>query len=82
MTVCKHNDDDTWTYYGANSTSDKLIGWNYCVEWYNASGVCVASDLIRINLANEDCVYSVEPYYMSKYVTIDEMIAAMSWDEL
>ena len=82
LPVCKHNDDDTWTYYGANSTSDKLIGWNYCVEWYNASGVCVASDLIRINLANEDCVYSIEPYYMSKYVTTDEMIAAMSWDEL
>lgn len=82
LPVAKHNDDDTWTYYGSNSTSDKLIGWNYCVEWYNADGVCVASDLIRINLANEDCAHSIEPYYMSGYVTTDEMNAAISWGEL
>lgn len=82
LPVAKHNDDDTWTYYGANSTSDKLIGWNYCVEWYNADNVCVASDLIRINLANEDCAHSIEPYYMSGYVTTDEMNAAISWGEL
>lgn len=86
LPVAKHNDDDTWTYYGTNSTSDKLIGWHYCVEWYNADGVCVASDLIRINLANEDCVHSVEPYYMSGYVTDAELESAisdsMSWGEL
>ena len=82
LPVAKHNDDDTWTYYGANSTSDKLIGWNYCVEWYNADGVCVASDLIRINLSNEDIHAAIEPYYMSKYATIDEMNAAFSWGEL
>ena len=74
--------DDTWTYYGANSTYDKLIGWNYCVEWYNADGVCVASDLIRINLSNEDIHAAIEPYYMSKYVTTDEMNVAFSWGEL
>ena len=82
LPVAKHNDDDTWTYYGANSTSDKLIGWNYCVEWYNADGVCVASDLIRINLSNEDIHAAIEPYYMSKYATIDEINAAFSWGEL
>ena len=82
LPVAKHNDDDTWTYYGANSTSDKLIGWNYCVEWYNADNVCVASDLIRINLSNEDIHAAIEPYYMSKYVTTDEMNAAFSWGEL
>ena len=89
LPVAKHNDDDTWTYYGNNSSSNKFIGWNYCVEWYNASGVCVASDLIRINLANEDCVHSVEPYYMSSYVTdtqletaIADVSASISWGEL
>ena len=82
LPVAKHNDDDTWTYYGSNSTSDKLIGWNYCVEWYNADGVCVASDLIRINLSNEDIHAAIEPYYMSKYATTDEMNAAFSWGEL
>ena len=82
LPVAKHNDDDTWTYYGSNSTSDKLIGWNYCVEWYNADGVCVASDLIRINLSNEDIHAAIEPYYMSKYATTDEMNAAISWGEL
>lgn len=82
LPVAKHNDDDTWTYYGANSTSDKLIGWNYCVEWYNTDSVCVASDLIRINLSNEDIHAAIEPYYMSKYATIDEMNAAFSWGEL
>ena len=82
LPVAKHNDDDTWTYYGANSTSDKLIGWDYCVEWYNADSVCVASDLIRINLSNEDIHAAIEPYYMSKYATTDEMNAAFSWGEL
>ena len=89
LPVAKHNDDDTWTYYGKNSSSDKFIGWNYCVEWYNASGVCIASDLIRINLANEDCVHSVEPYYMSSYVTdtqletaIADVSASISWGEI
>ena len=89
LPVAKHNDDGTWTYYGASSTYDKFIGWHYCVEWYNASGICVASDLIRINLANEDCVRSVEPYYMSGYVTdvelesaLADISAAMSWEEL
>ena len=89
LPVAKHNDDDTWTYYGANSTADKLIGWNYCVEWYDANGVCVASDLIRINLSNEDIHAAIEPYYMSGYVTDAELEDALAdingsltWEEL
>lgn len=86
LPVAKHNDDNTWTYYGANSTSDKLIGWNYCVEWYDNNGICVASDLIRINLSNEDIHSSIEPYYMSNYVTDDELKEAIDnslvWTEM
>ena len=86
LPVAKHNDDDTWTYYGANSTADKLIGWNYCVEWYDANGVCIASDLIRINLSNEDVHASIEPYYMSGYVTDAELKEAVDnslvWTEI
>lgn len=86
LPVAKHNDDDTWTYYGANSTADKLIGWNYCVEWYDANGICVASDLIRINLSNENIHASIEPYYMSGYVTDAELKEAVDnslvWTEM
>lgn len=86
LPVAKHNDDNTWTYYGANSTSDKLIGWDYCVEWYDNNGICVASDLIRINLSNEDIHSSIEPYYMSNYVTDDELKEAIDnslvWNEM
>ena len=89
LPVAKHNDNDTWTYYGAGSTSSKFIGWYYNVEWYNSDGVCVASDLIKINLANEDCAHSIEPYYMNGYVTdtqlesaISDMNATMSWNEM
>lgn len=89
LPVAKRNDDNTWTYYGSSSTSNKLIGWYYNVEWYNASGVCIASDLIKINLANEDCANNIEPYYMSSYVTdtelktaISDVSAVITWDEL
>ena len=86
LPVAKHNDDDTWTYYGANSTAGKLIGWDYCVEWYDRNGICVASDLIRINLSNEDVHTSIEPYYMSGYVTDAELKEAVDnslvWTEM
>lgn len=59
---------DTWTYFGKNSSVNKYIGWTYVVEWYNADGVVIASDCIRINLSNEDCHYTVEPYYMNNAV--------------
>ena len=61
---------DTWTYFGKNSTVNKYIGWTYIVEWYNADGVIIASDCIRINLSNEECHSSVEPYYVNNAVGI------------
>lgn len=62
-------DGANWTYYGANSTTSKYIGWYYSVEWYNANGAVVASDCIRINLSNENCHSSVEPYYVKELET-------------
>jgi hypothetical protein len=59
---------NTWTYYGKNSSNKRYIGWTYSVEWYNADGVKVASDSIRINLTNEACHTSLEPYYMNSVV--------------
>ena len=56
---------DSWTYYGANSTTSKYIGWDYQIDWYNADGVVIASDCVRINLANEECYFTSEPYYVS-----------------
>lgn len=56
LPVAKYDEaTSTWTYYGKNSTANKYIGWYYSVEWYDANGVKVASDTIRINLTNEDC---------------------------
>lgn len=55
---------DTWTYFGKNSSAEKYIGWDYIVEWYNADGVVIASDCVRINLSNENCHYSTKPYYV------------------
>lgn len=56
---------DKWTYYGSRSSDEKYIGWDYSVEWYNAAGVKVAADTIRINLSNENCHMHNEPYYMA-----------------
>ena len=57
---------DKWTYFGKNSSKEKYIGWDYIVEWYNADGVVMASDCVRINLSNEDCHFLIEPYYVGK----------------
>lgn len=57
-------DGSTWTYYGANSSESKYIGWYYSVQWFDANGVVIASDCIRINLSNEKCHSSIEPYYV------------------
>lgn len=59
------DDEGNWTYYGANSTKERYIGWSYHVEWYDANGVKVGSDMMRINLSNEDCHDSIEPYYVT-----------------
>lgn len=57
---------DSWTYYGSLSSKDRYIGWDYQIDWYNADGVMIDSDCIRINLSNEDCHSTVEPYYVGK----------------
>lgn len=56
---------NTWSYFGKNSSAEKYIGWDYVVEWYDADGVVMAYDHIRINLSNEECHSSIEPYYMA-----------------
>ena len=76
---------DTWTYFGKNSSTERYIGWDYCVEWYNENGVIIESDQIRINLSNESCHNNNLPYFMSKYATkedVDAVEASMLWGEL
>ena len=81
LSLAKYDEaTDTWTYYGKNSTVNKYIGWNYQIDWYDANGVMVASDCIRINLSNEDCHHVVEPYYMAntvKEVTVNGTLLDM-----
>lgn len=52
----------TWNYFGKTSTIEKMIGWTYCVEWYDADGVMIGTDKIRINLSNADCHLNLNPY--------------------
>lgn len=67
---------DTWTYYGDSSSTNKYIGYDYQIDWYNADGVIIASDSIRINLSNVECHSSIEPYYVGKMMSeIDKKIA-------
>lgn len=66
---------DTWSYYGANSTTNKYIGWDYTLQMYNADDVMIASDSVRINLSNEGCHHTVEPYYIGKTkAEMEEMV--------
>lgn len=74
---------DTWTYFGKNSSTEKYIGWDYVVEWYDENGTVLDFNQIRINLSNEECHFAVEPYYMvnvtaeiKKYV--DEQVQEIS----
>lgn len=65
LAVALYNGEtNTWTYYGANSSHKKYIGWDYIVEWYDENGVRVGADVVRINLSNEKCHNIIEPYYM------------------
>ena len=80
---------DTWTYFGKNSSFEKYIGWSYVVEWYDANGVIISSDSIRINLSNENCHNDALPYYMNGFATVDQledaidsMSEAYTWGEL
>lgn len=65
LALAKYDDaTGVWNYYGKSSSKDRMIGYDYQIDWYNADGVMVASDSIRINLANEDCYFTNEPYYV------------------
>jgi hypothetical protein len=65
LALAKYNETtNVWTYYGANSSEKKFIGWDYQIDWYNADGVMIASDSVRINLSNEKCHSIIEPYYV------------------
>ena len=74
--VAKYNSESgVWSYYGANSTTSKYIGWDYQIDWFDANDVMIASDNVRINLSNENCHYTVEPYYIGKTkAEIEEMV--------
>ena len=74
----------TWNYYGNSSSKNRYIGYDYRIDWFNADGVMIASDSVRINLSNENCHYEITPYYVGKVMTevetkietiVDEKIA-------
>lgn len=68
--VAKYDETtDTWTYYGANSTESKMIGWDYQLDLFDANGVMIGSDSVRINLSNENCHYESKPYYVGTMMT-------------
>lgn len=68
--VAKYDESTgTWNYYGANSSNEKYIGWDYQLDLYDANGVMVASDSIRINLSNEQCHSTNEPYYIGSMMS-------------
>lgn len=84
LALAKYDEaSDTWTYYGKNSTVNKYIGYDYQIDWYDANGVMVASDCIRINLSNEDCHNEITPYYISALeAKIDDVSESYTWGEL
>lgn len=75
-------DTNSWKYRGSESTKDGYYGYDYQIDWYNADGVMIASDSIRINLSNEDSHSSIEPSYINSAITeskkyVDEQIATL-----
>jgi hypothetical protein len=73
-------DDSTgeWNYYGKNSSVNKYVGWDYQIDFYNADGVMIASDSIRINLSNENCHSEIRPYYVGGMMAeVDAKIAEL-----
>ena len=77
LALAKYDEStNAWSYYGANSSKEKYIGWDYQIDWYNADGVVVASDSVRINLSNEECYIVNEPYYVGSMMKeVDTKIA-------
>lgn len=67
---------DSWIYRGKESSKDDYYGYDYQIDWYNADGVMIASDCVRINLSNEECHSTIEPYYVHGVQTdVDTLIA-------
>lgn len=60
---------DTWTYFGTQSSTARYVGWTYAVEWYDENHTLITSDVIRINLSNEDCHLAAKPYYMGSVLS-------------
>lgn len=85
LAIASYNESTgTWTYFGETSSNSKYIGWTYVVEWHNVDGVVVGSDCIRINLTNETCHFTVEPFYVTDIMKqLDEKIeeSAAYWSE-
>jgi hypothetical protein len=69
-------DSNTWTYFGANSTAVKYIGWTYVVEWYDKDRKLIDVDYLRINLSNASC-------HLTQDDNPDESIDELTiWSEL
>lgn len=60
--------DGSWAYFGTSSSKARYIGWYYTAEWYDENKNAIGSTQTRINLANEDCYYNTEPYYMGQVI--------------
>lgn len=76
LSLAKYDEaTDVWNYYGKSSSVGKYIGWDYRIEWYDADGVMISSDSIRINLSNEDCHHDIKPYYVGGLATSAEVNA-------
>lgn len=82
--LAKYNEEtDTWNYYGKGSSKEKYIGWDYRIDWFDVNGVMVGSDCIRINLSNENCHSSIEPYYVAEIMKeVETKIAEASLIEV
>lgn len=76
LALAKYDENtDTWSYYGASSSKGRYIGYDYRIDWYDANGVMIASDSVRISLSNEDCHSDSKPYYVGTMMTeVESMI--------
>lgn len=76
LSLAKHDAvTDTWTYCGKNSSFEKYVGWDYQIDWYDANGVMIGTDAVRINLSNESCHNNNKPYYIANYATTEKVAA-------
>lgn len=65
LPIARRDDESSpWTYFGAKSTTDHFIGWDYEAEWYDVDGKMFSYDNIKITLSNEDCHFQIEPYFV------------------